>query len=825
MNKRFSLFAAACVIVIASFGSCSFTELGGGKNSESCGTVSIGLGSSSSSRAATAPASSLVSTYTVVLTDSRGTIMTVSNRAAGSTANFVDVFPGTFSASATTCDADGNVNGAGSATGTVSAGESVSISIPVSVRQTGEGSGSMALRISFPTGHGITDVRAAFVSGDAAEDVPVTRTYDSSLSDGAAILSASDVPSGARLLSVSFYEGAFLLGSIVEAVNVWNGVETSRWLSADETLVETRVYTAAEITDSSAALCSLTVAGKQVDLAAARFSSGADITGSSTASYIGSGGFVFVPVGMTAGQTITYAWNGAAGPAAVSSGEASPVLSGGTPASGIDTLVVTVASPGGQRTQTYTVVFRRAFTVAFVSARVTLPAPQKVLYGETAANPGALSSSGAVFGGWYADEDFSAVYDFSSPVAGDTLIYAKWISSGSVSIVLSSPAYQAVRFEQFGSAVKTITMDKNAKLTFSLPQGGADYEWRVDNGSSEGSSSSFTFNPTVRSINAGKFTLTAVFTYGGVRYSGDLSILVTNDYMVEILPYGRTAVYLQDGWYYTDASQTLYPSFSHTLTRPYSLGKYEVSYGLWKPVRDWALENGYIIGNTGAEGSSGSAGVDHPVTCVSYFDALVWCNAYSEMSGLAPCYYTSTADRTDASVLRSTAFLTSLASSKQLYTPKYADLDADGYRLPSEGEWQFAASCGGYYSYNQVSGSTAVFNSGNPLTYSAWANSHSGSTTPCGSTTPNIWGLYDMSGNMWEACFDVCTYPPDYPVVDYVSDEYSGVNNGGYLIIVKGGSFSSTHPIGKSTIGHRDNSWSTMAASDSGFRIARTLKK
>jgi len=86
-----------------------------------------------------------------------------------------------------------------------------------------------------------------------------------------------------------------------------------------------------------------------------------------------------------------------------------------------------------------------------------------------------------------------------------------------------------------------------------------------------------------------------------------------------------------------------YDEFSSTVTA-FSLGKYEVTYELWHAVRTWATNNGYVIVNAGREGSNGTIGAVpttakfHPVSSVNWRDALVWCNAYSELAGKTPVY-------------------------------------------------------------------------------------------------------------------------------------------------------------------------------------------
>jgi len=67
--------------------------------------------------------------------------------------------------------------------------------------------------------------------------------------------------------------------------------------------------------------------------------------------------------------------------------------------------------------------------------------------------------------------------------------------------------------------------------------------------------------------------------------------------------------------------------------KPFEIGKYEVTWGEWQKVRDWAVANGYDLQNVG-KGLSES----HPVTNVNWYDVVKWCNAKSEMERLTPVY-------------------------------------------------------------------------------------------------------------------------------------------------------------------------------------------
>ncbi len=242
-----------------------------------------------------------------------------------------------------------------------------------------------------------------------------------------------------------------------------------------------------------------------------------------------------------------------------------------------------------------------------------------------------------------------------------------------------------------------------------------------------------------------------------------------------------------------------------TLTRNFLMSQTEVSFAEWTSVRNWGLENGYADISVGASGGPGIGEPpnpsNHPASLMSWFDAVKWLNAKSEQARLRPCY------TIEGEIYRTGEVVPD------------CDFDANGYRLPTESEWEYACRAGSPEAFY-----TGAISHPDSLPLDAsldragwYLGNSQANSRPVGdlSKEENDFGLRDMHGNVAEWCWDWYGPYKEPAMIDPI-----GASTGEFRVN-RGGAFSFSAVYCRSA--NRSKLTPNLASNSTGFRVVRTV--
>jgi formylglycine-generating enzyme required for sulfatase activity len=253
--------------------------------------------------------------------------------------------------------------------------------------------------------------------------------------------------------------------------------------------------------------------------------------------------------------------------------------------------------------------------------------------------------------------------------------------------------------------------------------------------------------------------------------------------------------------------------FTHQLTRDLAVMVTEVTRQMWADLK--TAQPTLPDDPTGSK----TTGPNYPVQSVKWYETVLFANLLSAEQGLQACYYTDP------------GFSSPVNAANHETDIVYCNFDANGYRLPTEGEWEFSCRAGTTSAFwmdvPNYDWTICGAGSCDPGTFpnlenAAWfcANLNDplgdDSPKPAGLKEPNPWGLHDVCGNVWEWCWD---WHGDYPNGSVT--DYPGSATGTHRILRGAGWM--TFSIGCRSA-HRRAFTLHNRSDSSGFRLVRTVR-
>ena len=457
------------------------------------------------------------------------------------------------------------------------------------------------------------------------------------------------------------------------------------------------------------------------------------------------------------------------------------------------------------------------------------------------------AKAGYTFAGWYKDRKFTTkVTEIIQGTTGNITLYAKWLENYTITyeldggtnapenpagynvetgtITLKAPTKDKYDFkgwykdEEFTDEITEITQGTTGNITLYakwLENYTITYELNGGTNAPE--------NPASYNVETETITLKAP-TKDGFAFTGWFKSRYFSTTEIKEITQGSTGdKTLYARWIQSEKGQHLAEGGSCTLNgkkvtlSSFWISPYEVTQEEFKSLMT-GNTNG-IEANPSSFTSNPAAGEvqeRRPVERVSWYDAIVYCNLLSIKEGLTPCYtIKSSTDPADWGTSPTSTSAEDYADWKSVT----CDFNANGYRLPTEAEWEYAARGGN----PEASSWDNNFSGSNIMDDVAWYGDDIGGnsdskTHEVGKKQSNALGLYDMSGNVFEWCWDRGGNSYGYPSG---TEDPAGPVTGSDRVL-RGGSWD--NKVYYCAVSDRSFGSPYSRYSDGGFRLVRSIR-
>ena len=375
--------------------------------------------------------------------------------------------------------------------------------------------------------------------------------------------------------------------------------------------------------------------------------------------------------------------------------------------------------------------------------------------------------TGYTFAGWYRTEDYTgeAVTEIVQGSTGDITLYAKWeLESYTITYELDDGTNAPENPAGYNVETETITLKDPVKTGYTFAG------WYKD----------------------GEFTTQVTEITQGT--TGDITLYAK--WVTDI----EGKVFVRGGDATLNGKEVILSSF---WISPYEVTQEEFVSVMTGNQNGIEANPSYFPDNP----AEGEVQKRRPVEGVSWYDAIVYCNLLSIKEGLTPCY-------TIKGSTNPAAWGTSPTSNDADWDGITCDFSANGYRLPTEAEWEYAAR-GGQTGITDGSWNNTYSGSGTIDEVAWYWDNRDRKTHEVGKKKANALGLYDMSGNVWEWCWDWYGFSSGYP--SGTEDPVAGRGRVG-----RGGSWS--YDSSGCTVSYRDTRYPYHRDYRHGFRLVRSAR-